>query len=50
MGVCRWLVVAVGGLVWALVEKTCHSDLAVLSNEVASEGLLWLPRVGVTFE
>lgn len=38
------------GCVWVLVEKMCHSDLAVLSSEIASEGLLWLPGVGVTFE
>ena len=36
--------------VCVLLEKMCHSDLAVLFNEMVDEGLLWLPGVGVMFE
>lgn len=32
------------------LQKMCHSDLSILFNEMAGEGLLWLPGVGVTFE
>lgn len=33
-----------------VLQKMCHSDLSVLFNEMAGEGLLWLPGVGVTLE
>lgn len=33
-----------------VLQKMCHSDLSVLFNEMAGEGSLWLPGVGVTFE